>query len=261
MRRQLSHWKMISLRRSSFTVCGLSRIWQAEQRPPRTGATADVLRYFSTRSKSARTGGLISAASAARSAASVPMAAAASTSWVASAARSASIAACSRAKACSACFDLLRHLVELDHLLEQPVFVLPDLVLGGLDLLLHRLVFAVRLDLHELVPELREPGLLHGEFLLDLAPGGLVGGQARALVLEGLAGGLEGRRQLLLAGGLVGDGPARPLGGVLDLLEVNDPFEIRMHGLWWAHQDSNLGQAGYEPAALTAELWARISLL
>ena len=25
---------------------------------------------------------------------------------------------------------------------------------------------------------------------------------------------------------------------------------------WWAHQDSNLGQAGYEPAALTAELWA-----
>src|SRR5688572_12649911 len=29
---------------------------------------------------------------------------------------------------------------------------------------------------------------------------------------------------------------------------------------WWAHQDSNLGQAGYEPAALTAELWARWSV-
>ena len=28
----------------------------------------------------------------------------------------------------------------------------------------------------------------------------------------------------------------------------------------WAHQDSNLGQAGYEPAALTAELWARNEL-
>ena len=27
--------------------------------------------------------------------------------------------------------------------------------------------------------------------------------------------------------------------------------------VWWAHQDSNLGQTGYEPAALTAELWAR----
>ena len=27
--------------------------------------------------------------------------------------------------------------------------------------------------------------------------------------------------------------------------------------VWWAHQDSNLEQAGYEPAALTVELWAR----
>ena len=27
---------------------------------------------------------------------------------------------------------------------------------------------------------------------------------------------------------------------------------------WWAHQDSNLERAGYEPAALTVELWARI---
>ena len=26
---------------------------------------------------------------------------------------------------------------------------------------------------------------------------------------------------------------------------------------WWAHQDSNLERAGYEPAALTIELWAR----
>ena len=25
---------------------------------------------------------------------------------------------------------------------------------------------------------------------------------------------------------------------------------------WWAHQDSNLGPTDYEPAALTAELWA-----
>ena len=25
----------------------------------------------------------------------------------------------------------------------------------------------------------------------------------------------------------------------------------------WAHQDSNLERAGYEPAALTIELWAR----
>ena len=28
---------------------------------------------------------------------------------------------------------------------------------------------------------------------------------------------------------------------------------------WWAHQDSNLERAGYEPAALAVELWARTS--
>jgi hypothetical protein len=27
----------------------------------------------------------------------------------------------------------------------------------------------------------------------------------------------------------------------------------------WAHQDSNLERAGYEPAALTIELWARLN--
>src|SRR5262249_47279031 len=32
---------------------------------------------------------------------------------------------------------------------------------------------------------------------------------------------------------------------------------LRSSGGWWAHQDSNLERAGYEPAALTVELWAR----
>ena len=32
------------------------------------------------------------------------------------------------------------------------------------------------------------------------------------------------------------------------------------NAIWWAHQDSNLEQAGYEPAALTVELWARTIL-
>ena len=27
--------------------------------------------------------------------------------------------------------------------------------------------------------------------------------------------------------------------------------------IWWAHEDSNLGPAGYEPVALPTELWAR----
>jgi hypothetical protein len=29
----------------------------------------------------------------------------------------------------------------------------------------------------------------------------------------------------------------------------------KLFTLWWVHQDSNLGPAGYEPVALTAELW------
>src|SRR5882672_566225 len=33
--------------------------------------------------------------------------------------------------------------------------------------------------------------------------------------------------------------------------------DARRRRRWWAHQDSNLEQAGYEPAALTVELWAR----
>ena len=41
-------------------------------------------------------------------------------------------------------------------------------------------------------------------------------------------------------------------------------FKVRCLTTWprpserWAHQDLNLGPTGYEPAALTAELWARL---
>ncbi len=40
-----------------------------------------------------------------------------------------------------------------------------------------------------------------------------------------------------------------------DQLDGLAPVDSQMK-VWWAHQDSNLGLAGYEPAALTAELWA-----
>ena len=38
---------------------------------------------------------------------------------------------------------------------------------------------------------------------------------------------------------------------VRHIQDVNHRFS------WWVHQDSNLGPAGYEPVALTAELWTR----
>ena len=31
---------------------------------------------------------------------------------------------------------------------------------------------------------------------------------------------------------------------------------MEVNAWYWAHQDSNLERAGYEPAALTVELWA-----
>jgi hypothetical protein len=45
-----------------------------------------------------------------------------------------------------------------------------------------------------------------------------------------------------------------------DRRRVTSAFSIQQSALKWAHQDSNLGRAGYEPAALTAELWAHNSL-
>ena len=40
----------------------------------------------------------------------------------------------------------------------------------------------------------------------------------------------------------------------------NRKLRFQTASMWWAHQDSNLEQAGYEPAALTVELWAPKSI-
>ena len=37
---------------------------------------------------------------------------------------------------------------------------------------------------------------------------------------------------------------------------MSEAASYRRRVEWWAHQDSNLERAGYEPAALTIELWA-----
>ena len=62
------------------------------------------------------------------------------------------------------------------HALEQPILVLADALLGDADLRLHRLVFLVGLDLHQLAFELAEASLNGGELLFDLAAGCLAGG-------------------------------------------------------------------------------------
>ena len=46
--------------------------------------------------------------------------------------------------------------------------------------------------------------------------------------------------------------------GHVHTLALIDSVELpRLRGkMWWAHQDSNLEPDGYEPSALTIELWA-----
>ena len=82
--------------------------------------------------------------------------------------------------------------------------------------------------------------------------------------------------------GMGGDPPPRLLDGAIELLQFDEPIQIRRHVEpvclrwrlrrtafawhasrspltgkgWWARQDSNLGPTDYEPAALTAELRA-----
>ena len=41
-------------------------------------------------------------------------------------------------------------------------------------------------------------------------------------------------------------------------LETGVCPEFRSYLIWWAHKDLNLGPTGYEPVALTTELWAPV---
>jgi hypothetical protein len=52
-------------------------------------------------------------------------------------------------------------------------------------------------------------------------------------------------------------GIADVIASLLDPSADQSGISNQESAIMWAHQDSNLGQAGYEPAALTAELWAR----
>ena len=144
------------------------------------------------------------------------------------------------ANACSALLDVGGDVVELDHPLEHPFLEHLDFVLGGLHLLLHRLVFAVGLDRHQLVPVLRETALVQREFLLDVPSGGLVRRQALPLVVEGLLGGGEPGVEFLVTRGFVGDGAARRFGGRFQGLEVNQAIEVGMHRVL-------VGPPGFEP--------------
>src|SRR5262249_37290866 len=132
----------------------------------------------------------------------------------------------------------------------------------------------------------REAALVDGDFLFDFATRGLIGGELFFGVGDPLAGRVDSRVERLFLLGRLGETPLRSVRGGVELLQMNYSLKIRIHALrrpvldtpdrllppprlrrdtfacgasggWWAHQDSNLERAGYEPAALTIELWAR----
>ncbi len=128
--------------------------------------------------------------------------------------------------------------------------------------------------------------------LLVLAPHALAFGEPGFCRGDDVAGGGELGVEGLFALGLLGEPALRVLSRRVEALQHDQMFEVSIHkqkkprrlrtgaswnwnlsvpilqscnseilqfmfASWWAHQDSNLEQAGYEPAALTVELWAR----
>ena len=65
-----------------------------------------------------------------------------------------------------------------------------------------------------------------------------------------------GSRQATQTGSVMHAKKAPPKGTRRLPADCGPPSVICDVGGWWAHQDSNLEQAGYEPAAVTVELWA-----
>ena len=127
-------------------------------------------------------------------------------------------------------FELRRECVGFLHALEHVRLVVADLVLGDAHLLLHRLVFLVGLHLHQLVLVLAQPALDDGEILFDLPPRRLTGRDARLDGVDGRGPLGQPRVERRLQGGNVGDSPALPFSSGVELLEVDQVFEVWMQG-------------------------------
>ena len=131
---------------------------------------ATPLRARDTCSNSASVGPAMVATSASRAAeASANDRSTAVSSW-AICAFSASIAFFFDARSVSACFDQRGQLVAFEHPLQHLLLGRAQVLLRGLDLVLHRLVLAVGLDRRQLVLEFGQPALVDGRVLLDDAP-------------------------------------------------------------------------------------------
>src|SRR5947209_12177386 len=173
---------------------------------------------------------------------------------------------------------------------EGLLFAGGDLPLDGVDLLLQRAVLALRAHLVDLLLVFLEffLGILHGGF-----GGPAVSGRLRRGSFEGFDLGFSGFVLFVQLAHPVGD-PVEPLFGIPELaeglLQLQDGLEVLTHlecsllskenhltascgrrprspassmarsAPKWVHLGSNQGPSGYEPDALTAELWTRGAL-
>ena len=115
------------------------------------------------------------------------------------------------------------------HLIEHAIFVAANLGLGGGHLFLHRLVFLVRLDLHQLPFELGQAPLDGGELLLDVPPAPLTD---RDPLLDGLHRGRAlrvARVEGLLREGNLLDSVPDPVEAGVEFLEMDKQLEFRRH--------------------------------
>ena len=115
-------------------------------------------------------------------------------------------------------------------------------------------------DLDLVGPDLGPDSEVHA---LDLASGALATSAFVVGVGDELGRGLDAPVDVLNQAGDAFEDEGRAVKLGVQTLELDDQVEVDIHvpcilvlSVTWAYQDSNLGPAGYEPVALTAELRA-----
>ena len=120
-------------------------------------------------------------------------------------------------------------IVGLEHAFENLFLERLHLVLGGFDLVLHRLIFAVGLHRHQLIAKLRKAALLDGHVLLDDTPHALILHEALFGRGDELPHRFEPCLECLLPLRLVGQTALCVACGRVEPLEDDEAFEISVH--------------------------------
>ena len=125
--------------------------------------------------------------------------------------------------------DLRGQLVALEHPLQHLLLGRAQVLLRGLDFVLHGLVFAVGLDRRQLILELGQPALEDGGVLFDGAALLLAGFQAFGGLGHDSLGFFQARVGVGDALRMGGDRRAGLGDGGVELLKLNQSFELWRH--------------------------------